>query len=341
LKLLLTPHVEHFTIGLTMELAKYCDVTLLSTKRYNIKTKQVIVPDLPVVGGFLKRILCKIYPLLYDMFHANTSVEGVLVEKHDKLVVTEHSLADPNLAYGIGSKKYYEAERDALIRLYDQGVPMITPSNYSAKMLLKKYGVKVSRVIYHGLLDEFRAQETREPSQKPVILWSAELIPIKEPIVFIDALAKVHSKIDFKAVVRGEGPLYKAMTKRIQENKLWGKVVFVRRMPFERLPLLYKSSTLFVHTSSYEPFGFVVLEAMGSGLPVIVPRNGGAYEVAGSGAVTFNPHDASDFAEKILSIVSDVDTYCNQSKRSLERAKAFTWAKAAQEYIKVYNSLLF
>jgi len=66
------------------------------------------------------------------------------------------------------------------------------------------------------------------------------------------------------------------------------------------LPKLYESSSILVHTSSYEPFGFCVLEAMGMGLPVIVPKCGGAYEIAGSATIGFKPHDAMDLAEKLL-----------------------------------------
>ena len=45
---------------------------------------------------------------------------------------------------------------------------------------------------------------------------------------------------------------------------------------------------------------------MGLSLPVIVPRNGGAYEVGGSATLAFNPHDRVDLADKLLSILSDV-----------------------------------
>jgi len=55
---------------------------------------------------------------------------------------------------------------------------------------------------------------------------------------------------------------------------------------------------------------------------VIVPKSGGAYEVAGSAAISFIPHDPKDLSEK-----------------SLERARIFTWQKAAKEYLNIYKKL--
>jgi len=340
LKVLFTPHVEHFTIGLTRELAKYIDVTLLSNTRFNTNVKQVVVPNLPMpmLNVFLKRSFCAIFPLFFDILHVNASLDGISMGKHEKLVVTEHCCPDPRFVHE-SQKKYYCRERDALLRLYEEGVPIITISNYCARMLRETYDIKVCKVIHNGLLDEFRTNEVRAPTQKHVILWSGRLNPIKEPYVFLEALANISSKINFKAVILGRGPLLGTMTKLVKKNKLIDKVAFVEQMPFKMLPTLYKTATLFVHTAVRDASPFTVLEAIGFGIPVIVPREGGSYEIAGSGALTFEPHDPIDLADKILSIVSDADMYRKQSKRSLERVRDFTWQKAAKEYLKIYQKL--
>jgi glycosyltransferase involved in cell wall biosynthesis len=339
LKVLFTPHVDHFTIGLCTELAKYVDLTLLSDKRYNIKVRQIVTPDLPpMLRVFLKRSLWAVYPLLFDLFHVNRSFDSVSVAKHEGLIVTEHTWPDPSLVHE-SQREYYRRERDALLRLYEQGIPIITISNYCSKMLREKFGIRTSKVIYHGLLGMFRTREPKELAQKQVILWNSRLVPMKEPHLFVEGLANINSRIDFKAVFRADGPLYERLIKLVKKYKLMGKVTFVEPMPFEKLHGLYKSATLLVHTASNEPFGFAVLEAMGSSLPVIVPREGGAHEVAGAGALTFEPHDPVDLAEKIVSVVSNADAYRKQSKRSLQRAQDFTWEKAAEEYLKVYQKL--
>jgi len=44
-------------------------------------------------------------------------------------------------------------------------------------------------------------------------------------------------------------------------------------------------------------------------LPVIVPKCGGAYEVAGTAAIDFKPHDPLDSAEKIYAFLQDPSYY--------------------------------
>jgi len=339
LRVLMLPHVEHYTIGLSRELTKYVDLTLLSSKRFDTPSKQVILPSIPRVTGLLKRLYYKTYSYYYHIFHANTAIGGSTIGALDKLVITEHGWPDPGLVHDL-YRDYYVKEYNALLYLHGHGVPIVTISNYSAEMLRKRCGVKVRAVIYHGLLEEFM-DGVRELPEKLIILWVSRLIKIKEPLILLKALAKLSKEIDFKAYIVGDGPLRDAMTRFLNERKeLTGKVSFLGKLPFKMMPRLYKIASILVHTASFEAFGLAVLEAMGAGLPVIVPRSGGAYEIAGADAISFSPHDPEDLANKIASLCSDRRLYEKQSKRSLERAKEFSWEKAAKSYLKIYESIV-
>jgi glycosyltransferase involved in cell wall biosynthesis len=340
---LFTPNIGHYTIGLSQELNKHIQLTLLSTKQFkNITTKQVVIPNLfiPKATALLKWLLYKTYPLFYDIFHVNSALEGCLARKCDKLILTEHGCPGVGIEHEDETvRKYYSKERDALLQLYRAGVPIITISNYSAELLHKTYGIKVHKVVYHGLLKEFQTNKPKRSNSKHTLLWISRLVPMKEPFTFLEALTNIRG-IDFRAVIRGDGPLQEAMMIFLKRKHLRDKVFFMGQIPFEKLPILYSSGTIFVHTASREPFGMTVLEAMGLGLPVIVPRSGGAYEVAGTDALSFSTRDPADLADKILSICSDANLYEKQSRRSLDRSKEFTWKKAAKEYLKMYEKHL-
>jgi glycosyltransferase involved in cell wall biosynthesis len=143
--------------------------------------------------------------------------------------------------------------------------------------------------------------------------------------------------MQFTAYIRGEGPLKEKIKKYIMSHAvLKGKVFFINKVPFSKIPELYKHSTLFVHTCSREPFGMIVLEAMGSGLPVIVPKSGGAYEISQGCSLSFEPSDSIDLTEKIISVADDQNLYEKMSKRSIEKAKTFTWTKSAKQYYATY-----
>jgi glycosyltransferase involved in cell wall biosynthesis len=254
------------------------------------------------------------------------------------LLITEHGWPDPKIVEE-PERYYYLKEREALLRLYEIGVPIVTVSNYSAKML-ETIGIKVSKVIHNGLLPIFVSRIPRRYPQEYRILWVSRLVSSKEPFVFLKALASIRDKLNFTAIIRGDGPLRGSIEKWIHENKMEKHIVIMGRIPFEKLPELYNLCSIYIHTCSQEPFGLSILEAMGSGLPVIVPSNGGAYEIAGEAALTFKPQDPSDLTEKLLSLVYDAELYEKLSKKSLERAKEFTWEKAAREYLEVYKKIV-
>lgn len=343
MKVLFFPHVEHYTLGLSRELTNYINIWILSVGRLETPSNQIILPNIPKIRGILRVFSLKILSKLFDVIHVNDAISGMYVKRYtgiyNKMIITEHGYPDPKLEHE--STSYIASkERDALLHLYNKGVPIVTISNYSAQMLRKKYDIKVQKVIYHGLLDNFRFKEHRElKNDIPIILWASRLIPMKEPMILLEALKNIHKKLNFKVVIRGDGPLREIMEEYIRKQKLTNKIIFQNRVPFNRLPFLYDSATIFVHTSSYEPFGLCILEAMGSGLPVIVPKAGGAYEIAGPGAVNFSPHSSKDLGEKIMSILTDPDLYHRLSIKSLERSRFFTWQKSAKEYLMIYKRL--
>lgn len=275
MRVLFTPHIKHYTVGLSRELAKQCDIWILSTTPYNTPSKQILIPNILKVRGLLRMLSLKLLPKMFDVVHVNTSREGLMVSEIDKLIVTEHGWPDPELVHE-STRKYYCRERDALLYLHELGVPVITISNYSARMLRETYGVRVRKVIYHGLLEEFKTEKPREARSEHVFLWVSRLIPMKEPIVLLEALTKIHrADFKFKVIIIGEGPLKKEVKIFVDKNKLNGKVYFMSSAPFEKMPEVYNSCSVFVHTASRESFGLAVLEAMGLGLPVIVPKSGG------------------------------------------------------------------
>ncbi|MGB9622956.1 MAG: glycosyltransferase family 4 protein [Candidatus Bathyarchaeia archaeon] len=193
--------------------------------------------------------------------------------------------------------------------------------------------------MYHGVLDDFRSNRIRRPPRRHVILWVSRLANFKEPFVLLEAIRLIKDKADFIVLLRGDGPLKSRILEYLRVNGLSGRVHLINRVPFKSLPRLYRSSSFLVHTCSREPFGLAVLEAMASGLPVVVPDSGGAAEVAGNAALRYYPGEAEKLADKILSILGDDELYTSLSAKSLKRAESFSWVKSAGEYLKVYSRI--
>ena len=143
MKVLMTPHVEHYTIGLSEELSKYVDVTLLTSKQFHTRVKQIIVPSstIPYFSILVKYIVFKLIGAHYDVIHVNSSLDGLLIGNFNRLLVTEHGCPDPRVVEK-SEQKYYLRERNALLKLYEIGVPLVTVSKYSAEMLAKPMELK-------------------------------------------------------------------------------------------------------------------------------------------------------------------------------------------------------
>jgi len=67
------------------------------------------------------------------------------------------------------------------------------------------------------------------------------------------------------------------------------------------------------------------LEAMASGVPVACARACSLPETAGNAALYFDPLDASDMAECILTLTTNLGIRKECSKQGLVQAKKFSW----------------
>jgi glycosyltransferase involved in cell wall biosynthesis len=108
----------------------------------------------------------------------------------------------------------------------------------------------------------------------------------------------------------------------------------------EHLPALYTGAALFVLPSVYEGFGLPPLEAMASGTPVACSDIPALREVAGEAALYFDPLQTEAIQAALLEGLRRDDLRAALRERGLERARSFSWERAAQETLAVYQRAL-
>lgn len=91
---------------------------------------------------------------------------------------------------------------------------------------------------------------------------------------------------------------------------------------------LYRNCDVYVLPSLYEGFGVPAIEAMACGAPVAVSNNSSLPEVVGDAGMLFNEHDPASICQAILDLKKDRNAWV---KKSLSRAKYFSWDKCAKE----------
>jgi len=63
-------------------------------------------------------------------------------------------------------------------------------------------------------------------------------------------------------------------------------------------------------------------------------------EIGGEAACYFNPHDVEAMASAIRAVWTDAERRAEMGKQGLERAAEFSWKRAANETLAVYESIL-
>ncbi|OGP75692.1 MAG: hypothetical protein A2V86_15440 [Deltaproteobacteria bacterium RBG_16_49_23] len=103
---------------------------------------------------------------------------------------------------------------------------------------------------------------------------------------------------------------------------------------------LYRNAILLVLPSLYEGFGFPVLEAFSCGCPAAVSRTGALPEVAGEGALYFDPLEGASIREAVRKVIEDKALQEHLRSEGFKQARKFSWRKTAEETKSVYESVL-
>ena len=120
-------------------------------------------------------------------------------------------------------------------------------------------------------------------------------------------------------------------------------VIFTGRLTDRELVSVYRSADVFVLPSELEAFGIVVIEAMASGVPVVVSNCGGMKDVVkdGTNGFLFDVGDARQLTEKIKLLLSNEElrTRLVENGKKTVREK-YTLEKVVDTLEKLYEKTL-
>ncbi|HZT44217.1 MAG TPA: glycosyltransferase family 4 protein [Chthonomonadaceae bacterium] len=104
---------------------------------------------------------------------------------------------------------------------------------------------------------------------------------------------------------------------------------------------IMRAADLFVSPARYEPFSLVVLEAMASGLPVIVAATVGAADLVTpeAGIVLPEPDDARRLASALCALVADAPRRCAMGQAARAIAEQHSWDHMAASYLQLYSEV--
>ncbi|AZA80936.1 glycosyltransferase family 1 protein [Chryseobacterium lactis] len=250
-------------------------------------------------------------------------------------------------------------------QLLDNTIKSIGPNNYAicvsenTRKDLLEYApyidpkkVFVSRLaaspdIFYQSSDAKENALIREKYNLPekYILSLSTLEPRKNIDHLIRSFIKMldtHSVSDLSLVLVGsKGWQYDKIFEEYENAKdLKGKIIITGRIPDEDLASVYSQANSFYYMSLYEGFGLPPLEAMQCGIPTVTSNTSSLPEVVGEAGIQLDPTDENALSEVIWKLYNDEEYRMEYAQKAIERAKEFSWEKAVEEHINIYNAIL-
>ena len=167
-----------------------------------------------------------------------------------------------------------------------------------------------------------------------------------QTIEFLNNFKKIQN--DFKCYFVG-GPSGKhgneylhELKQTIKDFNLDKHVEFLGDLPQTEIIELFKKAKLLIHTSKFETFGLVAIEANTMGVPVLTTNNGSLMEIIENnknGYLSENLID-SNVNNFVNNLFNDVTKYEGIHLSCIEKSKKYDWMKTANELESLYQQLV-
>ena len=167
-----------------------------------------------------------------------------------------------------------------------------------------------------------------------------------QTIEFLNNFKKIQN--DFKCYFVG-GPSGKhgneylhELKQTIKDFNLDKHVEFLGDLPQTEIIELFKKAKLLIHTSKFETFGLVAIEANTMGVPVLTTNNGSLMEIIENnknGYLSENLID-SNVNNFVNNLFNNVTKYEEIHSSCIEKSKKYDWMKTANELESLYQQLV-
>ena len=226
---------------------------------------------------------------------------------------------------------------------------IITVSESAKRDILDVFGLAPDRVhvVHEAAAPSFRRVQDQDVLDRVraryglaerFILYVGTIEPRKNLLKLCEGFARRRAKGDLPHQLVCAGPygwLSRGLADHIARLGIAEPTRFTGYVPFEDLPALYTLAEMFVFPSLYEGFGLPVVEAMACGTPVITGRVAALSEVTGDAVEHVDDLEPDAIGDALARLSADEGRRQELSSRGLERARRFSWERAARETVEI------
>jgi len=199
---------------------------------------------------------------------------------------------------------------------------------------------KIKPEVLYNRIDCKRFLDSKpiESLPSPLIISVGSLNEQKNHQCIINAM----QWIDAHLLVIGNGELYDRLIELVRKLKIERKVTIQKTVANSEIQNYYKSSEVFAlaYNPEQEGLPIPVMEAMASGLPVVIPFPKVDYSDGLENIAIFSQRNSSSFASNINKILTNPDLQKELSMKSLEKAKDFDNSIIETREAEIYSELL-
>jgi glycosyltransferase involved in cell wall biosynthesis len=174
------------------------------------------------------------------------------------------------------------------------------------------------------------------PKNKKILLSVNRLSPEKDTDLMIHSLKHLSER--YVLVLVGDGPERKRLEKLTEKLNLVERVLFVGRIPHQKVGEYYHCADAFYFASKTETQGLIFLEAISMGLPIVAVSSDASREWVkpGFGVITIN--DPRTLAEGVSKLFKKNQEKLRES--AIVYSKNFTKDIMTQKLIKNYKKVI-
>jgi glycosyltransferase involved in cell wall biosynthesis len=177
---------------------------------------------------------------------------------------------------------------------------LVAMSDFLAKEFRKNHSIQPAHIIPNGIDVSLYGPAVLKRDIE--ILGAGSLIALKQYEIFIEVVGELTKELPrLNAIICGEGPEKNNLQSLINKLHLGKNILLPGKKSHPEILQLMQRSRIFLHTSSYEGFSTVCLEALYAGARVISFFKPMAAWINHWYLV----HDKKEMAEKILELLND------------------------------------
>ena len=279
----------------------------------------------------------------FDVIHAHdwlTYFAGIAAKRVSgkPLVVYMHATEFDRSGENINRRVY--AIEKAGMQAADR---VIAVSELTRRIVIGKYGIPAEKVVTVHNAVRFGESEDAVPERAvkdKVVTFLGRITYQKGPDYFVEAAAKVLQRVpDVRFVMAGSGDLMNHVVRRVAQLGIADRFHFTGFLKGGEVQRMFRLSDVYVMPSVSEPFGISPLEAMRSGVPMIISRQSGVAEVLDY-AIKVNYWDVDALADAIYGLLTYPALGRMFASKGLEEVTGLKWTNAAAKIKTVYETVV-